>query len=80
MKLFVYKSLFIFGCILLLYKFTIGQEIKKFEEEISKISSKKYYKFKNKIKDELKSAIKKERILKKEEAILIKDLLLKSKN
>lgn len=80
MKLFVYKSLFIFGCILLLYKFTIGQEIKKFEDEISKISSKENItNSKNKLKDELSAAIKKDRILKKEEAILIKKFINKIK-
>jgi hypothetical protein len=80
MKLFVYKSLFIFGCILLLYKFTIGQEIKKFEEEISHISSKENItNSKNKIKEELNAAISKDRILKREEAILIKKFINKIK-
>ena len=40
MRLFVYKSLFIFLCILITFKLTIGSLLKDVETKISQIKSK----------------------------------------
>ena len=40
MKLFIYKTLFVFGCIFLLFQLTIGVKIKEFKYELNQIKSK----------------------------------------
>ena len=40
MKIFVYKALFIFVCIFLLFQLTIGVKIKQFERELDNFKSK----------------------------------------
>ena len=78
MRLFIYKTLFIFALSLALYKFTIGQEVKNIENKITHISSKENIEnIKKKILEELSSAVEKDRILKKDEAVLIKKILNK---
>ena len=39
MKLFVYKTLFIFGCIFILFQLTFGVKIKEFKYELNEIKS-----------------------------------------
>tara|TARA_B100000029_G_C17574834_1_gene957811 strand:+ start:579 stop:842 length:264 start_codon:yes stop_codon:yes gene_type:complete len=72
MKLFVYKSLFIFLCIFLLFHLTIGYQIRSLEKEIETLASKENLEMmKSKIRDEMKDAIKKDRYLNKDDAELI---------
>ena len=53
MRMFVYKSLFIFVCIFLLFHFTIGVKIKQLSHELEKMQSKENIEvFKNKIYNE----------------------------
>jgi hypothetical protein len=76
MKIFIYKSLVAFFLFLVLFKLTVGSLVtdyeKKFDETLSKDS---LTKFKSKLREEIKSGIKKERILNEEDAVLIKDFL-----
>ena len=76
MKLFVYKSLFIFLCIFLLFHMTIGYQIRSLEKEIDSLASKENLEMiKSKIRDEMKDAIKKDRYLNKDDAELIGSFL-----
>ena len=78
MKLFVYKTLFIFFCFIIAYKFTFGSLLNQFETRLKKFASKQNISMtKKKIKEELNNSIEKDRILKKDEAILIKKFLEK---
>jgi hypothetical protein len=78
MKMFVYKSLFFFGCILILFKLTVSHEIKKIEEKINYISSaENIEKSKKKIKEELKNSLNKEKIFSQDEAVIIKKFINK---
>ena len=78
MKLFVYKTLFIFFCFIIAYKFTFGSLLNQFETRLKNFASKQNISMtKKKIKEELISSIEKDRILKKDEAILIKKFLEK---
>ena len=54
MRLFIYKSLFIFLCILITFKLTIGSLLKDVETKISQIKSKEnIVLIKDKIREEL---------------------------
>ena len=78
MRLFFYKSIFIFVSIFILYKMTIGQLINDYEKKINySMSQENINKFKSKIWKEIKGSLKKERILKEEDAKLIKQFLQK---
>ncbi len=78
MRMFVYKSLFIFVCIFLLFHFTIGVKIKQLSHELEKMQSKENIEvFKNKIRGELKNALEKDKYLDPEDAKLINDFINK---
>ena len=78
MKIFVIKSLFIFACIFVLFKITIGSLINKYEKKFDYYFSKEQtVYFKNKIKKEMKSAISKENYLSTEDAKLISEFINK---
>ena len=80
MKLFVYKTLFVFVCVFLLFQLTFGMKIKQINSEIEKFKSKENIEnIKNKLRDELKSAVKKENYLGQEDAKLINEFLNKVK-
>ena len=67
MRIFIYKTLFIFVCSVIVYKLTIGDLVQKFELKIEEIYSKKNIdKTKQKIRKEIESSINNERILDKE--------------
>ena len=58
MKLFVYKTLFIFGCIFILFQLTFGVKIKEFKYELNEIKSREnIIYFKDKLRKELKNAV-----------------------
>ena len=78
MRLFIYKSLFVFLCIIIAYKLTIGSLIQNLEKKFTEIKSKENLVFiSEKIRKELKSSVNKDNILAKEDAILFKKFLNK---
>ena len=80
MKIFVYKTLFIFVCIFLLFQLTVGLKIKQINNELQKLKSKKNIEIiKEKLRDELRTAISKENYLSPDDAKLINDFINKLK-
>ena len=80
MRLFFYKSVFIFISIFILYKVTIGQLIKDYENRIDQtISKENINKFESKLRSEIKKSIQKDRILNEEDARLMGQFLKKIK-
>ena len=80
MKIFVYKALFIFVCIFLLFQLTIGVKIKQFERELDNFKSKENIEnIKNKIRKELRNAVEKENYLSDDDAKLINQFINKLK-
>jgi hypothetical protein len=72
MKIFVYKTLFIFLMIILLFHLTVGPILKDAEQTISNINSKENVEYmKSKLRDELKNAIDKENYFKESDRKLI---------
>lgn len=72
MKIFVYKTLFIFLMIILLFHLTVGPILKDAEQTISNINSKENVEYmKSKLRDELKNAINKENYFKESDRKLI---------
>tara|TARA_Y100000768_G_scaffold388209_1_gene382791 strand:- start:842 stop:1105 length:264 start_codon:yes stop_codon:yes gene_type:complete len=78
MRIYVYKLLISIIAIFFLYHLTIGHTIYKFQNKIySSIDKKTVGDFKEKIREEVRNSLKKERILKKEDALLLKELFIK---
>jgi len=78
MKIFVYKTLFIFLCVFLLFQLTFGIKIKQLNSELEKFKSQKNIEnMKNKLRDELRNAISKENYLSPEDAKLINNFINK---
>jgi len=78
MKTFVYKALFIFVGIFILFQLTIGAKMKQVNSELEKLKSEENIEIlKNKLRDELKNAVKKENYLKPEDAKLINEFINK---
>ena len=76
MKQFIYKTIIILIAVIVLFEFTIGNKISQVYEKIDVISTKEGRKDSvNKIREELRRAIKKERYLSEEDAKLINDFL-----
>ena len=80
MRIFVYKALFVFLCLFLLFQLTIGAKIRQLNYEVEKFKSQENIEnIKDKIRDELKSAISKENYLTQEDATLINKFINKLK-
>ena len=80
MKTFVYKTLFIFVCVFILFQFTIGAKLKQLNGELAKLKSKQNIEIiKDKLRDELKNAISKENYLSSDDAKLINEFINKLK-
>ena len=80
MKTFVYKTLFIFICIFLLFQLTIGIKLKQLNKELAELKSKKNIEIiKDKLRDELRNAISKENYLSPDDAKLINEFINKLK-
>ena len=78
MKIFAYKVIFVLIGLFLLFNFTIGYQIRKIENKIANLSSEKQIIIlKEKIKKEIQSGLKKDKILKEEERILISNFIKK---
>ena len=72
MKQFIYKMLIAVVGIVLVYEFTIGKQIAQFKERANILISKEGRRDGvNKIRNEIKKAVNKERYLSKEDAILL---------
>ena len=80
MKIFIYKTLFIFVCIFILFQFTIGAKLKQLNNELAKLKSKQNIEIiKDKLRDELRDAIRKENYLSPDDAKLINQFINKLK-
>ena len=78
MKQFIYKTIIIIIAVIVLFEFTIGNRISQIYEKVDVISTKEGRKDSdNKIRDEMKRAVEKERYLSKEDAKLINSFLNK---
>ena len=76
MKIFFYKVLTFFVLFFIFYKLTIGQTIKLVEMKIDNLKSKENAEIiKMKVRDEISNALKKDRYLNKEDAILINNFI-----
>ena len=80
MKIFIYKTFLIFGLIIITFYLTFGFLKKELKREFVNVLSKENINLiKTKIKNELKEGLKKEKLLKKDDAILIKNYIEKIK-
>ena len=80
MKTFFYKTLIIFILVFVLFQITIGAQIRQIRAQIENVKSKENIEIiKNKIRDELKTAVNKENYLTDEDAKLINDFFNKIK-
>ena len=72
MKIFIYKSMLITFLIIVIFNLTINKTIKKYEKKIfENINREKIEFIKESIRDEIKSALKKDKILHEEDALLL---------
>ena len=80
MKIFIYKSLLACFFIFILFHLTIGYTVRSYEVKIQNyFSEDKISYLRDKLKSELNDGLKKDRILSKEDAILINNFLNKIK-
>ena len=80
MRSFIYKSIIILICVILVYEFTIGKQIALFKDRADSIISKEGRRESvNKLRDEINKAVNKDRYLSKEDAILLNKFIKKIK-
>ena len=80
MKQYVYKIIIFILAIILIYEFTIGKQINKYADQLNSINSKNGRKETvEKIKNELRKGVEKDRYLSKEDAKLINKFIEKIK-
>ena len=80
MKIFIYKSIIVFFLLIIAFHVTVNYKLRSYEKELkSFVSEGNKEKYKNKIKDEMRKAIKKENYFTVEEKNLINDFLQKIK-
>jgi len=80
MKIFVYKTLFIFVGIFILFQLTVGAKLNQLDKELTQIRSKENIEIiKNNLREELKNAISKENYLSPDDAKLINEFINKLK-
>tara|TARA_B100000959_G_scaffold279359_1_gene339376 strand:- start:1621 stop:1881 length:261 start_codon:yes stop_codon:yes gene_type:complete len=78
MKIFLIKSVIIFIGLLVLFQITIGSVINNFQKELeNQISNEKVILMKDKIREEMKKGIAKDRILNPDDAQLLGKFLNK---
>ena len=78
MKQFIYKMIIAVIAIIMIYEFTIGKQISQFQGKVETVTSKEGRKETiNKLREEIKRAVKKERYLSKEDAKLIGEFISK---
>tara|TARA_Y100000741_G_scaffold341961_1_gene304618 strand:+ start:34 stop:291 length:258 start_codon:yes stop_codon:yes gene_type:complete len=80
MKIFIYKSLIVFFLFILAFNLTINYKLRSYERDLKALASENNReKIKNKLKDEMKKAIEKDKYFTDEEKKLINDFLNKIK-
>ena len=80
MRTFVYKTLFIFVGIFILFQLTIGAKLKQLNKELAKLKSKENIEIiKDKLRSELRNATTKENYLSSDDAKLINEFINKLK-
>ena len=80
MKQYVYKIIIFILAIIFIYEFTIGKQINKYADQLNSINSKDGRKETvEKIKNELRKGVQKDRYLSKEDAKLINKFIEKIK-
>ncbi len=73
MKTFIYKTVIISAFIVVVFKLTISSLITSYEKKVYENFNKEKIEYvKNKLRNEIKSGLNKEKILKNEDALLIK--------
>jgi hypothetical protein len=78
MKNFIYKFAIIIIGLFFLFEITIGKEIKDFQRELKNLTNNQNINnIKEKIKDELKSANEKDKVLSNEDALILKKFFIK---
>ena len=81
MKLFIYKTLIVILSVYLLFQFTVGQKIRKYEYRLENLIHNKQTRDKiiEKIKEEIKTANQKENLFTYEERELLSNFIIKIK-
>ncbi len=78
MKIFVYKTLFVLLGVYLLYQFTIGKKIEYYEYKAKSLTTDQGREIvRDKIREEIKKANEKDKILNEEDKELIKKFISK---
>ncbi len=81
MKIFFYKSLITFILLFVFYQLTIGAKVREIESKINNITSSENIEYiQNKIREELKNAVAKDKYLKDEDAVLLNNFINKIKS
>ena len=81
MKIFFYKSLITFILLFVFYQLTIGAKVREIESKIINITSSENIEYiQNKIREELKNAVAKDKYLKDEDAVLLNNFINKIKS
>tara|TARA_A100000164_G_C21401927_1_gene538071 strand:- start:288 stop:548 length:261 start_codon:yes stop_codon:yes gene_type:complete len=81
MKLFIYKSLIVFFLVILGFQLTFNYAKKEVERKIDEISSKENIdKIKDSLRNQIKEAIEKDDLIKKDDVILINNFIEKIRN
>tara|TARA_Y100000022_G_scaffold154149_2_gene136156 strand:+ start:208 stop:486 length:279 start_codon:yes stop_codon:yes gene_type:complete len=78
MRSFIYKSIVVLICVILVYEFTIGKQIASLKDKTDSILTKEGRRETvDKVRDEINKAINKDRYLSKEDAILLNKFIKK---
>ena len=81
MKIFVYKTLFAVFCVYVLYQFTIGKKIQSYESSFKNLTTDQGRdSIRNKLREEIKKANNKDKILNSEDKQLLKEFISKIQN
>jgi|TARA_Y100000389_G_scaffold153060_1_gene153208 hypothetical protein len=81
MKIFIYKLLIFFILSFIFFQFTIGYTVRNYENKILNTFSKdKINYIRDKVKDEIKSSLKEDKILSNDDALLLKNFFKKINN
>ena len=81
MRIFVYKTIFVLLGIYLLYQFTIGRKIEYYEHQVKDLTTDQGREvIRDKIREEMKKANNKDKILNEEDKELIKKFITKIQN
>jgi len=81
MRIFVYKTIFVFLGFYLLYQFTIGKKIEYYEHILKNLTNDQGREMiRNKVRNELKKATEKDQILKPEDREILKKFIIKIQN